>query len=54
MKINRAIGLVIFLIAAKFIIGDIFTAFSDATVTSLETVEVAAVASQENLQNVND
>lgn len=53
MRINRAIGLLIFLVAAKFVIGDMFSAFSSATVTSLETLEVAATTSQEKMQELS-
>lgn len=50
MRINRAIGLVLFLLAAKFIFADMFGAFASAGERVLETLEAAAIVSQERMR----
>ena len=42
MRINRAVGAVLFLIAAHIVVGDMFGAFSNAFVSTMRTFETAS------------
>ncbi len=42
MRINRAIGLIIFLLIAKVLLADVFVAFSRSIVATMGTVETAS------------
>jgi len=49
MKINRMIGLLIFLFIAQFLLKDVFHAVSRTTVAALETVETASKVTTKEL-----
>lgn len=49
----RAIGFVIILWSLHSFFGNVFTAFESAVIASLQTVEVAAIISQEQMQQIN-
>ncbi len=49
MRINRAIGLIIFLIVAKIIFSVMFSAFEDTATASLRTIEASAIVVQQKL-----
>lgn len=51
MKSLRALGLLIFLWVISTMLGDVFHAFSDATVAVLNTVEQAATVSESQFEN---
>lgn len=51
MKILRAFGLLIFLWVIQTMLGDVFSAFSDATVATLNTIEQAATVSESHFEN---
>ncbi len=44
MRINRAVGLIMFLVVARFIMGDIFISGSRAAVATFGALESASVA----------
>lgn len=44
MKINRAVGIILFFALAHIVLGDVISAFSRALVAVLGTVEVASNA----------
>lgn len=50
MKINRAAGLILFLLFAKFIFADMFGAFASAGERVFETLEAAAIVSQKQMR----
>ena len=52
MKITRAVGLVLFLFIAQYLVSDIFSAFESAARRSLNVIEAAAVLSIERIEQL--
>ena len=52
MKITRALGLLLFLFVAQFLLSNVFQAFSGAASASLRALEAAAVLSEERFETI--
>lgn len=52
MKINRMIGLLIFLFVAQILLHDVFSATSRAIVSTMGTVEVASQTVTHTLERI--
>jgi hypothetical protein len=53
MRINRAVGLIIFLLAAHVILGGVFESVSSAVIASMGTVETASDVATLQLQKIH-
>lgn len=52
MKILRAVGLLVFLLVIQHMLTDVYQAFSDATVASLNVIEHAANVSETHFETL--
>lgn len=52
MKINRALGFILFLFLANLVVGDVMRAFSQTLVATLGAVETAALTATVRLEEV--
>ena len=50
MRINRAIGLIVFLLIAQFFFTGLLAGFSKAANAIFGTIEAAAIRAQENMK----